>query len=108
MYFTDVINNKRWERVIVPGCSNDFYIAIGGNIVAQIEFVADEQEVSEQGSIIINHTLVANSYRGKGLGKALVNRVVLHARNENKYIKPVCPFAKMMLENKKEYQDVLM
>ena len=92
----------------MPGYRNDFYIAVGGNIVAQIEFMANEQEESEQDSIIINHTLVANSYRGNGLGRALVNRVVLHARNENKCIKPVCPFAKMVLENKKEYQDVLM
>lgn len=87
---------------------DDFYIAVDGKIVAQIEFVAKEKEEAAQDIIIIHHTLVADCCRGKGLGKALVNRVVGYARNENKYIRPICPFAKMILENAEEYQDILL
>ncbi len=100
--------NERMEVVIVPVFRDDFYIAVGGKVVAQIEFEKNEHEVHNEDSIIIRHTLVANGFRGKGIGKALVNRVVLYARKENVNIKPVCPFAKMVLESKVEYQDILV
>ena len=86
---------------------NDYYIAVGGEIVAQIEFIIHEKEVPEDNGIVISHTLVADHCRGQGLGKALIDRVVIHARSQNKYIKSICPFAKMILENDKHYQDVL-
>ncbi|MCQ6280108.1 GNAT family N-acetyltransferase [Bacillus sp. EB600] len=47
------------------------------------------------------------SHNGKGLGKKLINRLAEYARDETKYIVPVCPYAKSVLESKEEYQDVL-
>ena len=87
---------------------NDFYIAVDGEIVAQIEFVIYEKETSEGSPIIISHTLVADHCRGQGLGKALIDRVVMHARNEKKFVQSACPFAKMILEKEKEYHDILI
>ena len=86
---------------------NDYYIAVGGEIVAQIEFIIHENEALEDKGIVISRTLVADHYRGQGIGKALIDRVVIHARSQNKYIRSICPFAKMILENDKHYQDVL-
>ena len=87
---------------------NDFYIAVGGEIVAQIEFVIHKDEKSEGNRFVIFHTLVADRCRGQGLGKALIDRVVKHARIENKSVQSVCPFAKMILEKEKQYHDVLI
>ena len=83
----------------------DFYIAVGGEIVAQIKFMMQKQ-TSEEESIVIFHTVVADHCRGQGLGKALIDRVVMLARSENKSIQSVCPFAKMILQKEKEYHDV--
>ena len=88
-------------ELIVSNSRNKFYIAVGGEIVAQIEFVLDDR-------IVIAQTLVADHCRGKGLGKSLIDRVVLYARNEHKSVQAICPFAQMILGNEKKYRDVLI
>jgi uncharacterized protein len=57
--------------------------------------------------IVIDHTAVAKSLRGKGVAKALVDAAVKFARSKNLLIKPVCPFAKKVLESSEDYEDVL-
>lgn len=57
--------------------------------------------------IIIDHTGVPDAWRGKGVGKALVERAVLDARAGNVRIVPLCPFAKAQIERHPESQDVL-
>lgn len=57
--------------------------------------------------IIIDHTGVPDAWRGKGVGKALVERGVLDARAEGVRIVPLCPFAKAQIERHPEWQDVL-
>ena len=86
----------------------EFYIALDGNIVAQLEFVPCNRERDQKEIILINHTLVSDRYRGRGLGRELINRVVKYARSENRLIIPVCPFAKMILEGNNEYKDILI
>jgi uncharacterized protein len=47
-------------------------------------------------------------HNGRGLGKQLVNILVEYAREEKKYIIPLCPYRKGVLEkNPEEYRDVL-
>ncbi|MFC4724736.1 GNAT family N-acetyltransferase [Glycocaulis abyssi] len=58
-------------------------------------------------TIIIDHTGVPDEWRGKGVGKALVERGVLDARAEGVRIVPLCPFAKAQIERHPEWQDVL-
>ncbi|OQO64495.1 GNAT family N-acetyltransferase [Enterococcus faecium] len=67
-----------------------------------------EMTYSEVGNnfIIIDHTFVDYLYRGNGLAEQLVFRGVKKARNENKKIIPLCPFAKKEFLVKKEYSDV--
>lgn len=79
-----------------------FYVEENGQRPATITF-------SKAGSsiVIIDHTEVSDSLRGKNVGKQLVAAAVEHARKNNLKIIPLCPFAKSVFERVKEYQDVL-
>lgn len=57
--------------------------------------------------IVIDHTEVDEKLEGKGIGKQLVKAAVKYARAKNLLIKPVCSFAKEVLESDEEYEDVL-
>ena len=56
--------------------------------------------------MIIDHTEV-NEHKGEGIGTHLVAAAVEYARLNGIKILPVCSFAKTLLENNKEYEDVL-
>lgn len=58
--------------------------------------------------LIINHTMVSDELRGQGVGDKLLEEVVQYARDNNRQIIPLCPFAKARLEkDKAKYEDVL-
>lgn len=57
--------------------------------------------------IIIDHTGVDDSLRGKGVGYKLVEASVDFARENNISVLPLCPFANAVFRKRKEYQDVL-
>lgn len=86
---------------------NQFFIEEAGDVIARIEFIPSGTDVNGRDLIIVNHTIVYDGHNGRGLGKKLVNRMAEYAREEKKYIIPVCPYAKGILESKLEYQDVL-
>lgn len=83
---------------------NQFYIGeSSANPIAEITFVPKEED-----KYVIDHTHVSESLKGQGVGVLLVNKVVELARQENKKIIPVCPFAKKVMTRSKEYEDVLI
>lgn len=58
--------------------------------------------------LIIHHTMVSDEWRGQGVGDMLLEEVVSYARESNRQIIPLCPFAKARLEkNRRQYEDVL-
>lgn len=78
-------------------------------------FVASEDGVqigemtySKVGSdkIIIDHTEVDESQKGKGVGKILLTKAVDYARDNNVKILPLCPFAKAMFDKDVDIRDV--
>ena len=79
-----------------------FYIEKGGETVAEITY-------SKAGDtkIIIDHTEVSEELRGEDIGKTLVEHAVGYARENNKTVIPLCPFAKSVIERDKSMQDVL-
>lgn len=82
---------------------NKFYIGEDAeHAIAEITFVPNGND-----NIIIDHTYVSESLKGKGVGGQLVNKVVEYARKENKKIIPLCPFAKNVMTKSNEYKDVL-
>lgn len=57
-------------------------------------------------SIIIDHTAVPEALKGRGAGRALVQRGVEDARAEGRKIVPLCPFAKAQIARHPDWQDV--
>ena len=57
--------------------------------------------------LIIDHTEVDESLRGKGIGKKLQATLVDYVRANHLKVIPLCPFAKATFERMKEWQDVL-
>ncbi len=57
--------------------------------------------------IIIDHTEVNDSLRGKGAGKQMVLKAVEFARKNKISIIPLCPFAKSVFERLTDIRDVL-
>lgn len=55
----------------------------------------------------IDHTSTGKDYRGKGYAKNLVLEAVDFARENNVMIRPVCPYAKSVLESDKKWSDLL-
>ena len=58
-------------------------------------------------TIIIDHTLVPNAYRGQGIGLTLVERAVTDARAADRKILPLCPYAAAQFKRHPDWNDVL-
>jgi len=83
---------------------NDFSIIDdNGEVLAEITFYLTGLD-----KITIDHTYVCNPMRGQGVGEALVSKVVEYAREENKKILPVCPYAKKVMLKNEDCHDVLI
>ena len=72
--------------------------------------IVGEMTYSRAGTdkLIIDHTLVSQDKQGQGIGAKLVEAAVEYARENEKKIVPLCPFAAKIFERKgQEYADVL-
>lgn len=79
-----------------------FFIEEDGDWIAEMTYYREGQR-----KIVIDHTEVDESLKGKGVAKKLVEAAVKFAEANNLLIKPVCPFAKKVLESDEKYEDVL-
>lgn len=57
--------------------------------------------------IIIDHTMVPDALRGKGVGQALALHAVDEARAHGWKIIPLCPFFKAQVARHPEWNDVI-
>ncbi|GEN89457.1 GNAT family N-acetyltransferase [Oceanobacillus sp. FSL W8-0428] len=69
---------------------------------AEITFVQ-----SGSNRLVIDHTYVAKELRSQGIAQQLLKHVVQYARENDKYIIPLCPFAKNQMQKNEAYHDVL-
>jgi predicted GNAT family acetyltransferase len=60
-----------------------------------------------EGLVIIDHTHVPESLRGRRVGERMVQAAVEDARRDGVAIIPLCPFAKAQIDRHPEWQDVL-
>ncbi len=57
--------------------------------------------------IVADHTGVPDAFRGQGVGKALVERLITYVRAEGKKLIPLCPFVRGQLQRNPEWRDVV-
>lgn len=56
--------------------------------------------------VIADHTDVPDSFRGTGVGRALVERLIADARAEGFKIMPLCPFVNAMRQRHPEWAEL--
>jgi predicted GNAT family acetyltransferase len=83
------------------GNSGTFYIEDKGEVIAEMTYQKDKNKM------VIDHTEVDESLRGKNVGYELVERGVEYAREAHLRIVPICKFAKSVIERTEKFQDVL-
>lgn len=85
------------------GARGAFFIEEDGEWIAEMTY----KKLSGGDAIVIDHTEVDDSLRGKGIGEKLVRAGVEFARKNNLKIVAQCPFAAKVIDETPEFQDVL-
>lgn len=82
-----------------------------GKFIAHVAGQTDMGEITFSKSsptmVIVDHTGVPDSLRGMGVGQALSERMVAHAREQGFKIVPLCPFFKAMAARHPDWADVV-
>ena len=84
------------------GKNGAFFIDQDGEWVAELAYTR-----SGDGQITITHTEVDDELQGQGVGEDLVKAAVEYARENDLKIVAQCKFAKKVIDETPEYQDVL-
>ena len=82
-----------------------------GKFVAHVPGHSETGEITFSKSsptlVIVDHTGVPDELRGLGVGQALSERMVAHAREQGFKIVPLCPFFKAMAARNPAWADVV-
>lgn len=81
---------------------NNFEVFEDGKKAGLLNFQKKDDHTIE-----IIHTEVDEAYGGKGLGKELVKAAVAYAKENNYKIIPSCSYAKKVINETHEFQEVL-
>ena len=84
------------------GKNGAFFIDQDGEWVAELAY-----KRSADGEMTITHTEVDEKLQGQGVGEDLVKAAVEFARENGLKIKLQCKFAKKVIDETPEYQDVV-
>ena len=85
-----------------PGINGWFRAVESGDIIGTVTYQWTNDKLLE-----IDHTEVDQDREGEGIGSKLIEAVVNFAREKDVKIKPVCKFAKAILEGKEGMEDVI-
>lgn len=81
-----------------------------GRYVGRIEGVEGEAELTYSRAnpqlVIADHTGTPDSMRGRGVARALVERLIADARAEGFKIMPLCPFVRSQFERNPDWSDL--
>lgn len=78
-----------------------FLIEENGEQLARLDYTSSPRKIS------IYHTEVDKKLRGEGIGQDLVASAVKYARENDLKIVATCPYAKKLIEENAEYNDIL-
>ncbi|MET0635378.1 MAG: GNAT family N-acetyltransferase [Chitinophagaceae bacterium] len=84
------------------GSKGMFYVEEEGNILAEMVYT-----MASPGQMIIEHTEVNDSLKGKKVGLQLVHHGVEYAREHDIKIIPLCSFARSVFQKTSDFNDVL-
>jgi uncharacterized protein len=77
---------------------NRFEIALEGGANGFIDY-------SEQNNVMaMTHTEIPPEFEGEGIGSRLVKGALEIVKNENKRVRPLCPFVAVYIERHPEYK----
>ncbi len=79
-----------------------FFIDEDGEWVAELTYT-----LTGENTMVIDHTEVDPKFRGEHIGEDMVGAAVAYARENSLKIKPLCPYAKKVIDATPEFQDVL-
>ena len=91
-----LIQNKK------VGTKGMFYVEQDGKIVAKMVYSMSSPE-----KMIVEHTEVDDTLKGKNVGMQLFHHMVEFARTNNIKVVPFCPFTNAMFKKEPENADVL-
>lgn len=91
----EVLHNKNDKK-------GSFYVEVDGTRKAEMTYTW-----AGSTKMIIDHTEVDDSLRGKKVGYLLVEKAVEFARENHVKILPLCPFANYVMEKNTDYKDVI-
>ncbi len=77
-----------------------FYIKKDGNTIAELTYSLKDKVM------VIDHTEVQPEHEGKGLGSKLVAESYDFAKNKDRKIDPLCPFAEVVFDRHEQWSDV--
>jgi uncharacterized protein len=80
----------------------EFVIDDDGKRIGKLSYLRSSPD-----EITIYHTEVDEKFRGECLGEDLVEAAVKYARENGLKVVPKCPFAKHVIDQRPEFQDVL-
>ena len=95
---------KTKTMIILQEEDNDkgaFYIEERGNRLAEMDYHIDK------GRMVIDHTEVDESLRGRNIGFSLVERGVEYATEKHYRIIPFCTYAKKVIESTDRFKAIL-
>ena len=84
------------------GRKGAFFIDEDGEWIAEMTYLK-----AGENAIVIDHTEVDPKLQGRNAGRELVAAAVTYARENGLKIKPLCPYAKKVIDSTPEYQDIL-
>lgn len=64
-------------------------------------------EPTDDGALDLQHTVVPEPARGRGVGESLVRAAFAHAKREGVRVVPTCPFVKAYLEEHPELEPLV-
>jgi len=84
-----------------PG-ARQYRLLLDGKVLGFVDY----DQIADR-ALLIKHTEIAPEFEGKGYGSELVRRVLEHARQQDKSVIPICPYAMNFIRRHREYIDVV-
>jgi len=84
------------------GISGAFFLTVEGKRLATMNYLMTDDK-----SMLVEHTLVDDSLKGQGIGKSLLKKLVEFSRQNQIKVKATCTFVIAVMKKTPEWHDVL-